>query len=288
MIIIITGATHTGKTLLAQRLLEKYKYPYLSIDHLKMGLIRGGYTALTAEDDDEMTVYIWPVVREIIKTAVENKQNLIVEGCYVPFDWRKDFTDRYLENIKIICLAMTDEYIDSHIDEINLRASAIEARDETLTAEYLKAENGFYINGFEKSGEKVTLIREDYEKTIGSILNGEDAANLTWHPHSNLGIYRETNNTIYIASEKLSRTDLPGYGTFRYDDALVLTKENCSRSRWNLPEFFKEVHISHHNQNSFKAGFFQSVPIGQEFVISEDERIIDWAYNIIRIGSDHI
>ena len=174
MIIIITGATHTGKTLLAQRLLEKYKYPYLSIDHLKMGLIRGGYTALTAEDDDEMTVYIWPVVREIIKTAVENKQNLIVEGCYVPFDWRKDFTDHYLENIKIICLAMTDEYIDSHIDEINLRASAIEARDETLTAEYLKAENGFYINGFEKSGEKVTLIREDYEKTIGSILNGTE------------------------------------------------------------------------------------------------------------------
>ena len=123
---------------------------------------------------------------------------------------------------------------------------------------------------------------------VGSILNGEDVANLTWHPHSNLGIYRETNNTIYIASEKLSRTDLPGYGTFRYDDALVLTKENCSRSRWNLPEFFKEVHISHHNQNSFKDGFFQSVPIGQEFVISEDERIIDWAYNIIRIGSDHI
>ena len=70
MIIIITGATHTGKTLLAQSLLKKYKYPYLSIDHLKMGLIRGGYTALTAEDDDEMTVYIWPVVREIIKTAV--------------------------------------------------------------------------------------------------------------------------------------------------------------------------------------------------------------------------
>jgi adenylate kinase family enzyme len=37
MIILLTGASHTGKTLLAQRMLEKYKYPYLSIDHLKMG-----------------------------------------------------------------------------------------------------------------------------------------------------------------------------------------------------------------------------------------------------------
>lgn len=31
MIILITGASHTGKTALAQKLLEKYKYPYLSI-----------------------------------------------------------------------------------------------------------------------------------------------------------------------------------------------------------------------------------------------------------------
>lgn len=45
MIIIITGASHTGKKLLAQRMLEKYKYPYLSIDHLKMGLIRSGNTS---------------------------------------------------------------------------------------------------------------------------------------------------------------------------------------------------------------------------------------------------
>lgn len=31
MIILISGASHTGKTLLAQRMLEKSKYPYLSM-----------------------------------------------------------------------------------------------------------------------------------------------------------------------------------------------------------------------------------------------------------------
>ena len=97
MIILIAGASHTGKTLLAQRLLEKYQYPYLSIDHLKMGLIRSGNTDLTATDDDEkLTEYLWPVVREMVKTAIENKQNLIVEGCYIPFDWQKDFSGEYL------------------------------------------------------------------------------------------------------------------------------------------------------------------------------------------------
>ena len=53
MIVLITGASHTGKTVLAQRLLEKYKYPYLSVDHLKMGLIRSGNTELTPCDEDK-------------------------------------------------------------------------------------------------------------------------------------------------------------------------------------------------------------------------------------------
>ena len=100
MVILIAGASHTGKTLLAQRLLEKYHYPYLSIDHLKMGLIRSGNTRLAPEDDDQaLTDYLWPIVREIIKTAVENRQNLIVEGCYIPFLWRQDFDPEYLHSL---------------------------------------------------------------------------------------------------------------------------------------------------------------------------------------------
>lgn len=100
MIILITGASHTGKTVLAQRLLEKYKYLYFSIDHLKMGLIRSGNTELTPMDDNELTEYLWPIVCEMIKIAIENKQNLIIEGCYIPFDWQKDFDSEYLKNIK--------------------------------------------------------------------------------------------------------------------------------------------------------------------------------------------
>ena len=119
MVILIAGASHTGKTLLAQRMLEKYHYPYLSIDHLKMGLIRSGNTRLTPDDDDALTEYLWPIVREMIKTAVENRQNLIVEGCYIPFDWRKDFDDEYLPSLRFICLAMTDGYIDKVRKEVS-------------------------------------------------------------------------------------------------------------------------------------------------------------------------
>ena len=115
MIILIAGASHTGKTVLAQRLLETYNYPYLSIDHLKMGLIRSGTINLTAmSDSKDLTGALWPIVCEMIKTAVENQQNLIVEGCYIPFDWQKDFTSEYLNNMKYICLVMSESYIRNH------------------------------------------------------------------------------------------------------------------------------------------------------------------------------
>ena len=103
MIIFITGASHTGKTALAQKLLEKYQYPYLSIDHLKMGLIRSGNTELTPmSKDEDLTAYLWPIVREMAKTAIENKQNLIVEGCYIPFDWKKTSSRNILTASNII------------------------------------------------------------------------------------------------------------------------------------------------------------------------------------------
>ena len=173
MVVILTGASHIGKTVLAQRMLEKYKYPYFSIDHLKMGLIRTGMTALTPEDDDELTDYLWPIVREIIKTAVENEQNLIVEGCYIPFDWRNSFDELYLQSIRFICLAMSDEYIDSHFADIKAHASDIEKRldDSDCTAEQLKQDNRRIIDGFKSNGEHVTLITENYDDPIKGVLD---------------------------------------------------------------------------------------------------------------------
>lgn len=147
MIILITGASHTGKTNLAQKLLEKYSYPYLSLDHLKMGLIRSGQTDLTPMDDEKLVPYIWNITKEIIKTAIENGQNLIVEGCYIPFDWKKDFSEEYLRNIKYCCLVMSEEYIKNHFEDIKKFADVIEHRldDSDLNIENVINENRYYF-----------------------------------------------------------------------------------------------------------------------------------------------
>lgn len=169
MIVLITGASHTGKTLLAQKLLEKYKYSYLSIDHLKMGLIRSGNTTLTPVSDDRaLTDYLWPIVREMIKTAIENRQNLVVEGCYIPFDWAKDFDKEYLREIRFYCLVMSKKYIEEHFDNICKFASVIEDRvdDEGWTKEIAHGENAQMLEKCIKYGAEYILIDDEYRVDI--------------------------------------------------------------------------------------------------------------------------
>ena len=169
MIIIITGASHTGKTCLAQKLTEKYGYPYLSVDHLKMGLIRSGNTSLTPlSDDSQLTDYLWPIVREMIKTAIENGQNLIVEGCYIPFDWAEDFTQEYLSDIRYYCLVMSENYIRNHFDDIKKYASVIENRldDSCCTVESVLNDNLNYLTFTRKHKLNCIIIDDKYDVDI--------------------------------------------------------------------------------------------------------------------------
>lgn len=170
MIILIAGASHTGKTAYAQKLLEKHKYPYLSVDHLKMGLIRSGQTELTPMDDDKLTPYLWPIVREMVKTAIENGQNLIVEGCYIPFDWQKDFEPAYLEQIRYVCLVMSRQYIEDHFADIAANANVIEQRldDSDLDPADLIADNAHNLAQCQAHNLPCILIDgcRDWEKYL--------------------------------------------------------------------------------------------------------------------------
>ena len=166
MIILIAGASHTGKTVLAQRLLEKHGFPYLSLDHLKMGLIRSGNTTLTPEDDGELTDYLWNIAKEIVKTAIENRQNLIIEGCYIPFDWAKSFDENYLRHIKYRCLVMSEAYIREHFDDIKMHANTIEERldDGYCTVENLVRDNAEALEMCRIHNAEYFLIDGEYDK----------------------------------------------------------------------------------------------------------------------------
>lgn len=170
MVLLITGASHTGKTALAQKLLETLHYPYMSIDHLKMGLIRSGYTQLTPEDDEALTDYLWPVVREMVKTAIENRQNLIVEGCYIPFDWEKDFGEEYRSQIRYYCLIMSEAYIRNHFDRIQAYANVIETRQaDSCVMERVLEENARNLALAQKYKVRHVRIEDAYEIRLDGI-----------------------------------------------------------------------------------------------------------------------
>lgn len=172
MIILIAGDTHTGKTLLAQKLLEKYKYPYLSIDHLKMGVIRSGQCKLpTDSNDTELTNYLWPIVREMIKTCIENSQNMIIEGCYIPFGWEKDFTDEYVGQIKYVCLIFSQEYIRHSFQNILEYENVIEKRLSTdVTFEDVSKTNRSNLEQCISRKYNYILIDKNYQINIDDII----------------------------------------------------------------------------------------------------------------------
>lgn len=130
-----------------------------------MGLIRSGNTNLTPmSSDEELTDFLWPIIREIIKTAVENNQNLIIEGCYIPFDWQKDFDKEYLKNIQYYCLVMSEDYIKNHFSNIIGYADVIEKRlCDDCTMESCISDNVHFLMNAQKNNQKIILIDDKYD-----------------------------------------------------------------------------------------------------------------------------
>lgn len=125
---------------------------------------------------------------------------------------------------------------------------------------------------------------------IGAIIKNNNyiAKKYHWHTNAHIDNSHKKHNTIYIPTKKLSYNNQQrGYGLLRYSQKLVLTKEGAPYSRWNLPDFFRrpDVTISYHNNitNGFIPGkdYFQSSPIGQEFVINGTFDLKDWVHQLI-------
>lgn len=175
MVILIGGVSCTGKTVMAQKLLEKYNIPYLSIDHIKMGLIRGNkYCDFSAADsDDELTGKLWPIVKGIIMTNIENGQHIIVEGCYLPPEHISDFEPEYLEQVIALYIGFSKNYLKKHFTSgIIEHRSEIEQKD--FDGDYMNQDNFIKLHTqlkeqCRKNNAKFFEINDDYEEEINNV-----------------------------------------------------------------------------------------------------------------------
>ena len=176
MIILISGVGYAGKTLMAQRLLEKYHYPTLSIDHIKMGLYRADIgCGFTPTDSAEFIgEKLWPILKGIIMTCVENNQNLVIEGCYLFPEKINELEVEHLDNIISFYLGFSTEYVEEYFESKILKhSSVIEQRgecDATLQAmqEFI-VQNNMYKERSDKFGAKYFEIQNNYEEEIKSV-----------------------------------------------------------------------------------------------------------------------
>ncbi len=104
----------------------------------------------------------------VVKITIENEQNLIVEGCYIPFDWAKDFDLKFLDHIKYYCLVMIPEYIRNHFDRIKKYANVIERRqdDEDCTLKSVLEDNRQTLELVREYDLNCILIDNKYEVDI--------------------------------------------------------------------------------------------------------------------------
>lgn len=174
MIILISAVGSTGKTLMAQKLLEKYHITYLSVDHLKMGLFRGdkncGFTPL--DSTEIIGDQLWPILKGIIITNIENNQAIIIEGSYILPHYIKDLDINYSKKIISVFMGFSTHYIKENFEtKIVKYRNAIELRswseDRTIT-DLIEEHQDFKAQCLQ-AGVRYFEIQNDYEKDIWDV-----------------------------------------------------------------------------------------------------------------------
>lgn len=165
---------------MAQRLLERYHIPYLSLDHIKMGFIRGNENCefKATDSDDIISEKIWPFVKGIIKTNIENDQHLIIEGCYIPTTYKEDFEPEYLEHMIELYLGFSEHYIKSQFSSSILAYKSVIEHKEFDDA-YMNIDNFVRLHYEQEQKCKMNQmnyfkINEDYSKEIIKIYDWID------------------------------------------------------------------------------------------------------------------
>jgi len=124
---------------------------------------------------------------------------------------------------------------------------------------------------------------------IGKILRKGDKFEqwMEYHPHYEESGIVSNGYALYVAAESLSFDKRrSGFGTFVYDKEsagfLTLTKKGLSRSRWDLPSFFKDHILINFKHDPWANGYFQSPMRGQEMVVDDCSEINRWIENLFK------
>jgi 2-phosphoglycerate kinase len=167
VVILIGGLGSTGKTYLAHRLMIQLEIPYISIDHIMMGIYRSNSKCGFTPQSDHITIgkILWPLIKEMVKTNIENSHSIIFEGFQLIPELIDKIESPYKEKIISIYLCFTNKYINKYYEDISSFRSVIEKRDDFDSKEMMILKGTDFIEKYNNKNE-CFLIDNEFEQEI--------------------------------------------------------------------------------------------------------------------------
>lgn len=164
MIILIGGTSCTGKTRLAKILMRQFAIPYFSLDILMMGIYRSNHDCGFCPDNPDHSVAekMWPIVREMIKTDVENGRNQIYEGVQIRPDFLAELASEYSKSTRSFFITFSESYIRTGYNEIIKHRTTVETRNDWPCLEEMLESNQKLTRECRIHGCETLEIKKDY------------------------------------------------------------------------------------------------------------------------------
>jgi putative acetyltransferase len=174
-VFLIGGVGGTGKTLLASKLMRVLHIPYVSIDHLMMGMVRSDPDCHFSPLDSGETIgrHMWPFLKAVIQTNIENNHSIILEGFQLQPEWVTDFTEEYQKHIIPVFIGFSEQYLRSNlVSNIRKHRHVVERREnEALNIESLITQHLRLKSECVKHQVTHFEIDESYESSMERVLD---------------------------------------------------------------------------------------------------------------------
>jgi hypothetical protein len=134
MLYLVSGTSRSGKTLIAEQLLEQKQIPYMSLDWLMMGFTNG-MPQLGIHDKlfpDEIAKRLWSFFKAMCESMLYLEIDYIIEGEAMLPELIQELLDKYPDKIKICFVGYTDIDIDQKAQDIKTYSTR---RGDWLTKE---------------------------------------------------------------------------------------------------------------------------------------------------------
>ncbi|QBA64021.1 hypothetical protein [Muriicola soli] len=120
MLYIISGASRSGKTIIAKKLSAQLGIPYLSLDWIMMGFTNG-LPEFGVHDKlfpDEIAERLWNFIKAMLESMIYTDTDCVIEGEALLPELIIELLQKHPDNVKVCFLGYSEVEIDRKVNEI--------------------------------------------------------------------------------------------------------------------------------------------------------------------------